>query len=426
MKRREFMVKSLAGGAATVLGFKHAFAQQADTQPARPPTVAGGIQRYRQLGRTGLWVSDIGMGTGQLRSQRVARRAIELGVNYFDTAPDYGRSEETLGKVLKSDAVDRSKLVIATKMCEHVPYPGHLGQDPNSLPSVGDIVRCCEESLKRLQTDYIDLLLVHALGEPRDDRRLDSEELPKAVDQLKKQGKIRFAGASSHGPHGTTAILRKAINCGFIDMLMPAYNYLSDLRGSSPRELRKLMDEAEEKKIGIIAMKTVPAERESDELADVREKLGASASYPHLCFAWVLAQRPVAGLVKTMRTVKDVDEYVGASGVELAAADRRALKAYAAAITSAHCRIGCGQCLASCPAQVPIPEILRFNEYFVNYGLERHAMKRFAQVGGHGQLAACTGCPAPCQQACPHQLPVRRMLAKADRNLHFDPGLTGA
>jgi predicted aldo/keto reductase-like oxidoreductase len=429
MKRREFMVKTLVGGAATVMGVGHVLAQTHKDKPAaatKPATVAGGIQRYRQLGRTGLWVSDIGMGAGKLRNPRVAIRAIELGISYFDTAPDYGDSEVNLGKALKTAKVDRDTVVIATKMCEHRPYPAHLGQNPNEQPSVEDIVRCCEGSLQRLQVEYVDVLMVHALGEPQDDRRLDNEALPRAIDKLKQQGKIRFAGASSHGPHNTTALLRQAIDSGFIDMFMLAYNYLSDLRGSTPSALRGLLDAANEKNIGIIAMKTVPAEKESQELIDLRAKLGASVPYPHLCFAWVLAQDPVAGLVKTMSSVRQVEEYVSASGIKLAAADLRALDAYAAALTTSQCRIGCGECLASCPADVPIADILRFNEYFANYGLERHAMRRFAQLNGHTRLAACASCDAPCQHRCPFGLPVKSLLARADANLHFDLGTSRA
>ena len=173
--------------------------------------------------------------------------------------------------------------------------------------------------------------------------------------------------------------------------------------------------------VGIIEMKTVPAEQQSQELDDLRKKLDEGVSYAHLCFAWALAQPGVAGLVKTMKTVKDVEQYVTSSGVKLSAADVGALEVYASVLGSSHCRIGCGDCHASCPAGVPIADLLRFNEYFVNYGSERHAMGRFADVKGHELLAACQSCDAPCETACTYGLPVKSLLASADTNLHFDP-----
>jgi predicted aldo/keto reductase-like oxidoreductase len=423
MKRREFMSKTLAGGAAAALGIESAWAQATEPpSPAgkQPPTVAGGIQRHRVLGRTGLWVSDIGLGTGRLGHPRVAVRAIELGVNYFDTAPDYGDAEVNLGKALKSTKVDRGSVVITSKMCEHVPYPGHLGQDPSKPVTVDDVIRCCEASLKRLQTDYLDCLFVHAVGEPEDDRRLGNEALPKALDKLKQQGKIRFAGFSSHGPNNTSELVRKAIECGFLDVFMPACNYLKNLRGSTPEDFDAIMAAAKRHNIGVIAMKTVPKEQESEQLTELRKRFSKAASYPHLCFAWALAQEPVAGLVKSMRSVKDVDDYVGASGLTLSAVDREALDAYALAFERSYCRIGCSACHSACPAGVPIADVLRLNEYFVNYGWEKHAMQRFVDVGAAARLRSCAGCDAPCERACPYRLPVRSLLADADTRLSFD------
>lgn len=428
MKRREFVAKTVAGSAAAALGVRSAFAHMAADEPTgdsapgkKPGTVAGGIQRHRQLGRTGLWVSDIGLGTGRLQHPTVAIRAIELGVNYFDTAPDYGEAESILGRALKATKVDRSSVVITSKMCEKGPYPSHLGRTPDNPASVDNIVRCCEESLKRLQTDYLDVYMVHALGEHANDKRLDSEDLPAALDKLKKQGKIRFGGASSHGANNTTALLQQAIDGGLTDVLMPACNYLKELRGTSKSEFDQVLANAKKKNLGVIAMKTVPREKESQELTDLRDKVGADASYSHLCFAWALAQAPVAGLVKSMTNVKQVDEYVQSSGVKLASAHVNVLEAYAAALSDNYCRIGCGDCLASCPAEVPVPDLLRFNEYFVNYGLEKHAMGRYADLDGHRAVAACTTCDAPCERSCTYDLPVKSMLATADHNLHFDP-----
>ena len=287
--------------------------------------------------------------------------------------------------------------------------------------TVETITNCCEASLKRLKTDYIDVYMVHALAEHANDNRLDSEELPKAIDKLKKEGKIRFAGASSHGSNDTLRIIMQALNSGMIDVFMPVCNYMKKLSGTSAEEFDSILATAKKNNVGVVAMKTVPKEVESQQLTDLRRKMGEEAGYPHICFAWALAQDGVATLAKSMGNVKDVETYVKSSGVTLAASHQKMLDTYAAALTGSYCRIGCGDCLDVCPAGVPIPDLLRFNEYFVNYGLERHAMQRYADTAGHAAIAACTTCPAPCEQRCSFDLPVRSLLANADRNLHFDP-----
>jgi predicted aldo/keto reductase-like oxidoreductase len=422
MERRDFITSTLAGSAAAAFGIDRVMAQAGGEESAaakKPDAVAGGIQSHRILGRTGLWISDIGMGTGGLTHPATAIRALELGVSYFDTAPDYGDAEEILGKAIKSAKIDRGSIVITSKMCEKGPYPSHLGQQPGKPATLADIVRCNEATLKRLQTDYLDVYMVHAIAEPKEDKRLDREDLPEAIDKLKKEGKIRHAGFSSHGGNNATALLNQAIDSDMFDVMMPAYNYLRRLHGSTPDDVDAILKKAKEKNIGVIAMKTVPRQKDAEQLVDLRKKLGDSASHEHLAFAWALAQDGVSGLVKTMRTAKEVETYVASSGVKLSAADIRALDAYAAALGSAYCRIGCAQCVASCPFEVPIPEVLRFNEYFVNYGQQKHAMRRFADVDGHRRLSSCDGCNAPCEGACPYNLPVQSLLARADDNLHF-------
>jgi aryl-alcohol dehydrogenase-like predicted oxidoreductase len=147
---------------------------------------------YRALGRTGMRVSEVGLGCGPLGADPkvdyvpLLERALELGVNFYDTADFYAeyRSEEWLGKAF---AKKRDQVIIATKFGT---VPGK-GKDF----SVGHMRRCLEESLRRLQTDYVDLYQLHSPDEPI----LQDDGLLGALRELKQQGKIRAYGLSLDG-----------------------------------------------------------------------------------------------------------------------------------------------------------------------------------------------------------------------------------
>jgi aryl-alcohol dehydrogenase-like predicted oxidoreductase len=147
---------------------------------------------YRDFGNTGLRVSEIGLGCGPLGVDPDAdyapllNRALELGVNFFDSADFYSsyRSEEWLGKAL---SLHRDKVVIATKFGT---IPGK-GKDF----SVPHMRRSLEESLRRLRTDYIDIYQLHSPAPSA----LDDEELLAALQEAKKEGKIRCYGLSTEG-----------------------------------------------------------------------------------------------------------------------------------------------------------------------------------------------------------------------------------
>ncbi len=152
---------------------------------------------YQQLGKSDLKISRIGFGCmslkpGDLQSETVLHRAIELGVNYFDTADlyDKGANEELLGKALKQK---RNEIILATKAGNQW---RHDGSGWNWNPRKEYILKCAEQSLKRLQTDHIDLYQLH--GGTMDD---PIEETMEAFEQLIKEGKIRYYGISSIRPN---------------------------------------------------------------------------------------------------------------------------------------------------------------------------------------------------------------------------------
>jgi aryl-alcohol dehydrogenase-like predicted oxidoreductase len=155
---------------------------------------------YRKLGRTGLLVSPLCLGTMNFGpfttepdSHAIMDKALELGINFFDSANVYGRqlgegiTEQIVGRWFAQGGGRRDKTIIATKVY------GKMAEWPNgSRLSAVHIKRACEESLRRLQTDYIDLYQMHHV-----DRNTPWEEIWQAMDQLVREGKVVYVGSSN-------------------------------------------------------------------------------------------------------------------------------------------------------------------------------------------------------------------------------------
>jgi aryl-alcohol dehydrogenase-like predicted oxidoreductase len=149
---------------------------------------------YRRMGRTGLKVSEIclgtmtfGHGTDQAEADRIVDLAFDAGVNFFDTANSYGggQSEFILGKALKGR---RKDAIVATKVFN----PMGTGPNDSGMSRV-HILRALEESLTRLQTDYVDIYYIHHV-----DSQTPLEEMLRAFDDLVRQGKVRYIACSNY------------------------------------------------------------------------------------------------------------------------------------------------------------------------------------------------------------------------------------
>lgn len=125
----------------------------------------------------------------------------------------------------------------------------------------------------------------------------------------------------------------------------------------------------------------------------------------------------VDAVVISMTSAELVEEYLGASGGQAAAADDlRLLSRYAGLNGSAHCRHGCAECLTACPRGVEIGEVLRTHMYAVDYGDIALARAEYARLGDGA--AACLACAAkPCESACPHGVPIARFVVPTHRML---------
>lgn len=252
MSRRGFLKTALAVSTAAALGAAMPMAENVEAkQPAEKS-----LFHIRPLGKTGLKVSSLGM--GQAMEPSVYLHAYDRGMNFIETARGYrgGSHEEVVGEALKK--IGRKNVVIMTKV------------DSGIMKREGryrGILKSLDESLEALGVGDVDILLGHGID---DAGFLADSEVKKAFGELKKKGKIKFCGVSTHK---ATPILEWMIQNGFYDVVMVGFNY------ASPPEASNILSKARKSGIGIITMKTLAfnvEEREKSIPAAIRYAVSRS------------------------------------------------------------------------------------------------------------------------------------------------------
>jgi predicted aldo/keto reductase-like oxidoreductase len=369
------------------------------THPEYPEGWKGSrVRAHRRLGRTNWAVSDIVLGTGRIAGEtgeRVGRLALDRGVNYFDTSPDYSGSgsEQAMGKAIAQ--VPRDQIFVATKFCTP---NGHLPAGS----SVADYKRVIEESLGRLGLDHVDLVHVHSCDEVE---RLMDPNVHEAFDRLKEEGKVRFLGFSTHTPR-LEEVTDAAIRSGRFDVMMLAYHH-----GIWPG-LKELIRRARsEQDMGVVAMKTLKGAKHRG----LEEFQPYADSYAQAALKWALSNDDVSCAVVSFFELQHVDEFLYASGQPFSTADADVLRRYDTEIAGSYCAPHCGACLGSCPEAVPIHDVLRHRMYFEDYGWEKLAMQGYAKLGT--DASACAGCSAPCLGSCPLGIDIPARTSEAHRLL---------
>lgn len=329
-------------------------------------------QGNRTLGRTGLQVSEVGMGVMLSRNPALVQAALDAGVTYFDTARSYsgGRNEAILAQGLGSR---RKEVVVATK-CHN------LGSRKRVLDSA-------ERSLKELRSDYIDVLQLHGLSS-RD--QVLSDENRGALADLRKAGKIRFAGVTTHT--NMAVVMDAAVEAGDYDVVLTSLNF------RSPPEVLASAQRAAEAGLGVVAMKVMTGGY-------------AAESFPGLnpyqsALRWVLQNPFVATTIPSMATFEQVRENTAVMGQALARSDASVLNGYAGVVDSRYCR-ACGTCAGACPLGTDLPAALRGVMYAEGYGETEMGRRTVAAA-----KLACGEC-AHCVVNCRFSLDLSRQLALA-------------
>jgi len=370
---------------------------------------ASKVRSYSPLGRTGMRISDISFGADRLSlgQEDLVHHALDRGINYFDTADDYrgGESETTLGKALRGK---RNKVFVTSKSSAW----------PDTRKEA--FMQALEGSLRRLQTDHVDVYFNHAVN---DINRLKNKEWYEFAEAAKKQGKVRFTGMSGHAGN-LIECLDYGIDTGHFDVILCAYNFGQDPRfyqhmlggfdwiarqPALPRVIRK----AKERGVGVVVMKTLMGAR----LNDMRPYERGGATFSQAAFRWVLSNRNVDGLIVSMTSAEAINEYLGASGSRTADEQNLSLlRRYAQMHGTSYCKHACNACESACPADVAIADVMRTRMYAVDYGDQRMAREQYAKIEGNAE--ACLSCTAkPCAEACPHGIRIADLTAPTHRLL---------
>ncbi len=361
------------------------------------------VKKYNSLGKTDLQVGDIGFGVAVSTDPQLLVEAFARGVNYFDVIPFYTWSVEMLAAAFAKDARMRREAIIASKVeCEG--FFAHFAANP-----ILKVEPCVDSLLRKLGRDHIDILQLHSVteGGPEDLNWVDAATEPGAAvqrsfERLKKSGKIRYAGATSHGPKLLREVMEKTLANEAFDMIMPALNF------RQTHELRAHLTTAAQKKVGVIAMKVLANARQAN-LA-----VPAGRPFSQAAIAWALSQPAVNGVVITIKDHQQLDEYLGASGGDLKLADTLRLWLFAAATAPDYCVTGCGRCAVACPHDVDVPTLLRIDQYWTNYQLPEYAREHFAGFQGTATFSMCRACADPrCERACPNGVKIRQRAALA-------------
>ncbi|HPU97849.1 MAG TPA: aldo/keto reductase [Candidatus Hydrogenedentes bacterium] len=386
LDRRAFLRVGVVSGALagtacladeTAASLPPGFKPAAENEPAQAPKGPAS----RMLGRTGMRVNVIGIGTLQVTEEAVIQAAMEMGVNYIDTARVYlsGRSEETVGRAVKGR---REKVFIATKT-------------PPACASKEDIYKHVDASLKAMQLDYVDVIQLHVI---EDRNKVMNAELREALLKVREQGKARFLGLTTH--KNQVEVLNAVAEDPehFFDVVLVAYNY------QSPPEVGEAIARVAEKGVGVVAMKTQQGGYKTEELGNIS---------PHQAsLKWVLRNPHVACAVPGMVDIAQLREDVAvANMLELTRTEEQVLERYAEAVQSIHCLM-CGSCDGTCPFGVRVSDVNRCLMYLRGYGDIVLARSAYAEIPAACSPDRCLECPG-CQVRCVRGLPIADRMREA-------------
>ena len=371
--RRTFLQTGLALPAASLV--------------ASSPLCAAAAQS-RTLGRTGLKVTPVGFGVGFTPDPSVIARALDMGVNYYDTARVYGQgaSERALGAAIKGK---RDKVVLASK---------------SSAKTKADVLKDMDLSLRTLDTDYTDIYFLHA----KDSVAAIPDETVEGLDSLKKQGKTRFIGVSTHDPN---AIVDHVLKFGKIDVVLLTYSY--PMGATRDASIKKMQDAG----IGLVAMKVVVATA-----GFTMGRGGPDAPKPRLqgdaplaAIKWALKNPAIAVTIPYMANTDQLEMNLRAVTESYTSGDDKLLFAKSEEIRPYYCRM-CYECKGQCPKGMPVPDVLRYLAYNDFCGDFQQARENFRNLPWEIRSVSCNGCSS-CSIRCPNGVRVQERLIRAQNLL---------
>jgi len=385
-QRRQFLRKSMVGLAgATFLPP----VLQDDEQ--RHPEKMNKEKKYitRKLGNTGLELPIVSMGVMNADNPNLVRAALDSGIVHLDTAHVYqgGRNEEMVGEVIKD--YPRDSYVIGTKVVGE-PVDRKTGLFTEDAKA-GPFLEKFELSLKRLGLEYVDILYLHSVV--KREATLYEPYLT-AMQTLKKEGKIRCVGVSTH--RNEPEVIQAAVDSKIYDVVLTAYNF----RQPHLAEMDRVMAAASKAGLGIVGMKTQAGVYWDEER---QNKINMKAA-----LKWALQNENVHTTIPGFTTFDQMEEDLSAmEDVTLSPEEKKDLQlGMKTGMKGLYCS-QCETCLPQCPASLDIPTCMRSYMYAYGYRNLRAAKET---------LESCLPADIPCETCshcevtCSNGFPVRERI----------------
>lgn len=379
--RRDFLSAGLilpVAGAGSKMGIWNS-SEKLLSSTTSPPVKL----EYRTLGRTGLKVTTVGFGCMITSDPSVIERAADIGINYFDTARGYqqGNNERMVGVALKRK---RRQIVLSTKS-------GAGGKQ--------GLQKDLEMSLRELNTDYVDIWYLHGKSGP------DSihDDMIEAQQLAKKQGKVRFAGVSTHS--GQQQLLPWLVQKDVFDVVLAAYNFSMD------RSMDQAIEAAAKGGLGVVGMKVMAGGfrrvRSGDPLYEKLSREGALLS----ALKWIIKNKNIATTIPSMTDMDQLDENLKAMAHPFSASDEKLLAKQLEFIQPLYCRM-CGKCDGTCAKGLPVADVLRYLTYADGYGQFALGRENFRRLPSEQAAVRCADCEE-CTVKCPFGVQVSDRMARA-------------
>lgn len=344
----------------------------------------------------------------EVQTEAMIDTAMAAGVNYIDTAYPYhdGKSELVVGNIMKK--YDRSSFYLATKL------PVWF------VKTVEDVDKYLNEQLDKLQTEYIDFYLLHAMNKQRFDEMVAIGAIER-LEQLKAEGKIKYLGFSFHDGY---EVFEEMINYKDWDFAQIQLNYMD----ADEQAGMKGYALAEEKGIPLIIMEPIKGGSLAVLPGDITAKFRAmdpEASTASFALRWVGSLPNCKVILSGMSNMEQVEDNLKTFGefVPLSEEEKACVQEVRAAL-EARVQNGCTGCsyCMPCPAGVDIPGCFRaWNTYYAyqNYGVVRWNWEE--GISDAQKPKNCIGC-GMCESVCPQQISIREDLARAQEDLDAAAG----
>jgi predicted aldo/keto reductase-like oxidoreductase len=367
--RREFLGKSSGIAASGLLGTtilgKDAIAATV-ASPKKSDFSSTESVPMRKLGRTGLEISTMSLGTSRTKDMTI-RYAIKNGINFIHTSPSYkgGRSIREVAKAIKGQ---RNKVFLGLKVTWDWDRDEKLSK-----------------SLRILGTEYVDIIFFNIHNDPE---LVASPTTKSTFDRWKNKGLVRFLGLTTHG--GMKECMEAALKAGWYDCLMPAYQI------HQREQYLDIFKECEKKQIGIIAMKTKINPGKVDHVSVF------------------FRDKAVTTICRTMASTSEVQGYIEAVSNKVSSEISEEIINRESLASVGRCTM-CGACSLNCPNGLAVSDIVRCVDYYVDTMNDYETGKEnYGAICREMGAENCVDC-GECEAVCPNGVPIRHHINRSKK-----------